>query len=74
MSSSACNGGKPPSPTGAVSSPASELAVLRRRIGLLKKQEELLVADIQRRESEYERTFESAKVLDKENDAPALRG
>lgn len=62
-------GGKPPSPTGAASSPASELAALHRKIGLLKKQEELLLDDIRRREEEYERTFESAKVLDKENDA-----
>jgi capsular exopolysaccharide synthesis family protein len=62
-------GGKPPAGPSAASTPESELAALRRKIGVLRKQEELLVEDIRQRESNYERTFDAAKTLDKENDA-----
>ena len=62
-------GGKPPAGPTAASTPEAELAALRRKIGVLKKEEELLVADIQEREVQYEHTFDAAKTLDKENDA-----
>jgi polysaccharide biosynthesis transport protein len=61
--------GGPPSATGVASSPSAELATLRRRIGVLKKQEELLVAETQRRETDYESRFDTAKRLDKETEA-----
>jgi capsular exopolysaccharide synthesis family protein len=65
----AAYGGKPPVGSGGVSSPSAELAALRRRIGVLKKEEELLVAEIQRREEDYETRFDTAKRLDKETEA-----
>ncbi len=65
-------GGKPPvagDPGAPGLSPAAELAAMQRRIGMLKKQEELLQGDVDRRETSYENNFDLAKVLDRENEA-----
>ncbi len=62
-------GGSATSAGATASTPGAELAALRRRIGMLKKQEELLVAETQRRETDYEQEFDLAKRLDKEADA-----
>jgi uncharacterized protein involved in exopolysaccharide biosynthesis len=61
-------GGRPPGGASTASTPEAELAALRRSIGVLKKQEEQLLQDVQRHEDSYARNFDSAKALDRENE------
>lgn len=52
-----------------VFSGAAELASLRRTVGRLRKEQELLEQEIARREHDYETTFSAAEELTRENNA-----